>query len=187
MKKTIYALMIAVSATAFAANAKANDMEFKPYVGIDYNHMRDNAKFMRPYYHSASVNVGSMFSRYFGTELFYQYSMERKRLEGALGEGRRKSQFQAYGLDLMGYLPSSCNSYALIGTVGYGQYRFDSKHAGGHGTVRDHGEGYRFGGGALYNFNQNVALRGLVRYIEFDKIQGNDHAIEYSLGLRYTF
>ncbi|MDR1694058.1 MAG: porin family protein [Lactobacillaceae bacterium] len=186
MKKTVSALMIAVSAAAFAANANANNMEFKPYVGIDYNHVRDNVKHVRPYYNSASINVGSMYNKYFGTELFYQYSAEYRKLVDASGDGRLKSDFQAYGIDLMGYLPY-CDVYNFIGTVGYGQYRFDSKFGGAHGTLRDHGDGYRIGAGAMYDLNSNMSVRGLVRYIEFDKIDGNDHAIEYSLGLRYSF
>ena len=73
MKNTVAALMAAVSLTAFASQAQAEQV-YNPYIGINYNYSDANAKGLRPYYNSGSVNLGTSYNRYFGTELFYQFS-----------------------------------------------------------------------------------------------------------------
>ena len=68
MKRTIGALMVAASAIAFSASANA--YEFKPYVGLDYTY----SDFIGLNTNAATVNVGTSYNKYFGTELFYQFS-----------------------------------------------------------------------------------------------------------------
>ncbi|MFV0626673.1 MAG: outer membrane beta-barrel protein [Alphaproteobacteria bacterium] len=106
MKKTIGALMVAVSALALSADAKAApnfEHNFKPYVGFDYSYTTTSVKnTARPYFNSGKINVGTDYSKYFGTELFYQYSDKYKKSEAG---NKYNNKFQAYGLDLYGYLP----------------------------------------------------------------------------------
>lgn len=185
MKKTICALMIAVSAIALATAADATNMAFKPYVGVDYTHVRANATQLRPYFNAGAINLGVNYNKYFGTELFYQKSDEWAHRNG--DDPRGKISEQAYGLDLMGYLPLGCSKFSLVGTVGIGSYEVAGKQKPWMGTHKDTGLGYRFGAGLMYNVTNNVAVRGMFRYIEFDKVQDVDHALEYSLGVRYTF
>lgn len=82
MKYAVSSLMVAVSALAFSANANASD--FKPYVGLDYNYTDADADYQSPKYNSASVNVGTEYNKYFGTEVFYQYSDDDKNMLTAL-------------------------------------------------------------------------------------------------------
>lgn len=186
MKKTVGALMIAVSAIAYTANANAEklgNMEYKPYVGIDYSYSRVNAKHFRPSLNSMPINVGVNYNKYFGTEAYFQYSDEYKK---SVGLAHLKTQMQSYGLDLMGYLPLGCdNKFSLVGTFGLGDYKAKNKIAGY--TLRDSGYGWRYGAGAQYNITENVAVRGIVRYVDVHKIRDVDHLMEYNLGVRYTF
>ena len=186
MKYSVAALMVAVSAVAFTANANAEN-SFKPYVGVDYNYTDADAEHQSPKYNSASVNVGTNYNQYFGTEVFYQYSDDDKKHIGAI---ENQTSFQAYGLDLMGYLPLGCDQeFSLIGTAGIGEYTFDKNFSGWAAPKdqRDHGIGYRLGGGVLYNVDENVAVRALVRYVNLNDIKDFDDMWEYTAGVRYNF
>lgn len=191
MKNYMASLFVAVSAVAFAANANAEN-SFKPYVGLDYNYsavdtdaedLRSNLK-----YNSFSVNAGTQFNDYFGTEVYYQHSdnddinvIDDDRIDNV------SASFQSYGLDLMGYLPMGCEQeFALIGTVGIGEYIFDKEFRFDKGG-KDHGVGYRAGVGAMYNIDSDVAVRALVRYVNFNHIEGIDDMVEYTAGVRYNF
>ncbi len=183
--KKISALLTAISVFALSSTARAEDLnEYIPYVGVDYTYTDGVAKFERPHFNSGSVNVGTYYNRYFGTELFYQYSDDYKDGHGA---DRFKTSFQAYGLDLMGYLPLWCdNVISLVGTVGIGEYTFHHEFSNAKDR-RDHGYGYRAGIGLLYNFTENWGVRAMVRYVGLDQIEDFDHMMEYSAGIRYTF
>lgn len=183
MKKTLAAA--AVFMIAFANSAKAaQDGEYIPYVGIDYTYTDANVKYDRPHYNSGSVNIGTYYNKFFGTEMFYQRSDSHKEGHGA---DKSKTSFQAYGLDLMGYLPLGCDqTFALIGTVGIGEYIVRNQYSLGKGN-RDHGIGYRAGAGVLYNVDENWGIRVLARYVNLNHINDYDHMMEYSAGVRYTF
>ena len=74
MKKS---LMLAAAALALMTAGQAHadeDFKYTPYVGIDYTYSNAYADSMKPNYNSGSVNVGTMYNQFFGTELFYQYS-----------------------------------------------------------------------------------------------------------------
>lgn len=190
MKNTLGALMVAASAIAFSANAHAVEMKYNPYVGINYNYTDANAHRQSPYYNSASINLGTSYNKYFGTELFYQYSDSYKKSNKTTGE-KRSSDFQAYGLDLMGYLPLGCDQvFSLIGTVGIGEYKFEKKN--GYMTIGSHkhndsGYGYRAGLGAQYDLDENWTIRGIARYVGLDQVKDFDHMMEYSAGIKYNF
>lgn len=186
MKYAVSSLMVAVSALAFTANAQATE-SFKPYVGLDYNYTDADADHQSPKYNSASVNVGTEYNKYFGTEVFYQYSdSDKKHVKGI----ENKTSFQAYGLDLMGYLPLGCDQvFSLVGTAGIGEYTFDKEYSGFYAPKhqRDHGIGYRLGGGLQYKIDDKFAVRGLVRYVNLNDVNNFDDMWEYTAGVRYSF
>ena len=185
MKNTIATLLVAVSTIAVASTANA-ETSFAPYVGIDYNYDNGNGN----NFNSASVNVGTQFNDYFGTEVFYQQSDKDVKTFSDMRQETRK--FNAYGLDLNGYLPMGCDKeFSLIGSVGIGEYTFSTGYnMFGIFNNRDHGLGYRFGLGGLYNITDNVAVKAMARYVKFDKLDSftdETDMMEYTAGVRYNF
>ena len=183
MNKNI-ALLAAVSAIVLAGNANA--LEFKPYVGAQYNATHVNAKESTTNVdmNSYSVFAGTEYNRFFGTEVFYQNSNKWHKIDAA-GD-KIKVDFAAYGLDGYAYLPLGCDRiFSLFATAGIANYDFDTADAVTKGE--DNGLGYRLGAGAQYNFTSHVAVRALGRYIWTDKLEGMDHLAEFSLGLKYIF
>ncbi|MBQ8465406.1 MAG: porin family protein [Alphaproteobacteria bacterium] len=182
MKNTIATLLVAVS--AFAMNANAAD--FRPYVGVDYNYDNGNGND----FNSGTVNVGTQFNDYFGTEVFYQKSDSDVKTYGELRQQTRS--FDAYGIDFNGYLPMGCEQeFALIGSLGVGEYTFNTGYnVAANLNNRDHGIGYRFGLGGLYNVTNNVALKAMARYVKFNKLADETEEtdmMEYTAGVRYNF
>lgn len=185
MKNTIATLLVAVSTFAVAANANAEN-SFRPYVGVDYNYDNGNGN----NFNSGSVNVGTQFNDYFGTEVFYQRSDNDVKTYSLARQETR--YFNAYGIDLNGYLPMGCEKeFALIGSVGAGEYEFNTGYnAAGWANSRDHGLGYRFSLGGLYNITDDIALKAMVRYVKFDKLADETDEtdmMEYTAGIRYNF
>ena len=182
MKKTIATLLVAVS--AFAMNANAAD--FRPYMGVDYNYNNGNGN----NFNSGTVNVGTQFNDYFGTEVFYQKSDND--VKTYVNARQQTRNFNAYGLDFNGYLPMGCEQeFALIGSVGVGEYEFNTGYnAASVLNNRDHGYGYRFGLGGLYNITDSVAVKAMARYVTFDKLADKTDEtdmMEYTAGVRYNF
>lgn len=182
MNKNI-TLLAAVSFVALASSANA--LEFKPYVGAQYNatHVTNNLVDTNVNMHSYSVFVGTEYNKYFGTEVFYQNSNKwHKETE----DGKIKADFDAYGLDAYGYLPLGCDQViAPFVTAGIANYDFDLSSDEGKGS--DNGLGYRLGAGIQYHVTENIAVRALGRYVWTDKLDGMDHFSEFSLGMKYVF
>ena len=80
--KKIFSLALVASLVASTSAQAARDGEYLPYVGLDYAYSDTTAKHLRPHYNSASVNVGTMYNRFFGTEMFYQISDSYKKHSG---------------------------------------------------------------------------------------------------------
>ena len=190
MKNTVSALMVAVSAIAFSAGASA--FEYNPYVGINYNYGDVNTKGLSnayaPEFNSASVALGSSYNKYFGTEIFYQISDNygKNYTEEKIG-----SNFQAYGLDLYGYLPLGCDQvFSLVGTAGVAEYTFKHKNTiadSTRETNKDHGIGWRLGAGVQYSIDENWDFRAIARHVNFNKVDHLDHMMEYTAGIKYNF
>lgn len=183
MKKTIGALMVAVSAIAMSANAEA--LEYTPYAGVDYTY--SNFSHKGPNFNGGKIFAGAQYNQNFGTEVFYQRTLNVH--EGNESGARSSYHFDAFGIDALGYLPLGCEQkVSLIGTAGLARYRVADRT-----PHKEHGHdwswGYRLGAGAEYNVNENVAVRALVRYVDlgnFDNEDGGD-MWEYSLGAKYNF
>jgi OOP family OmpA-OmpF porin len=182
---------VAVSAVAIASSANA--FQYTPYVGADYAFSYVNPEGWpansKPQYSGVNVNVGTNFNQYFGTELFYQITggQHKRRFDGT---NTLKTNYQAWGLDLMGYLPFGCEgTFSLIGTAGVGAYYFSHKLDGVTNRGHDEAVGYRFGVGAIYNVTENWSVRSLVRYVSVDRsdVLNVDHLWEWSAGIRYNF
>lgn len=183
MKKSFLSVFtaVAVSGTsAFAATSQPS--AYIPYLGIDYGYVEAKAQKLKPYYNSFILNLGTKYNPYFGTEIFYQQTSSDSK---KFAEGKFKSSYRAYGLDIAAYLPLGCYHTAdLIATGGIGEYVFKKKFSGGK-HHNDSGWGYRVGGGIAYNFSENVSLRLLARYVGLDKVSDFNHLMEYSAGIRY--
>lgn len=170
-------------ATCFSFSAQAIENEYTPYLGLNYAYTTSTAKYIRPHNNSASLILGSTYNPYFSTEMFFQYSDKDKLPNSDIA----RTSFLAYGLDTIAYLPLGRNgSIAPLATLGIGEYTFKNKLTNSF-HKKDHGYGYRFGGGLSYFIDNNWSLRGIARYIKTDKIRNYDHLTEYTLGLRYTF
>ncbi len=183
MNKTL--LLAGAAAFLFAANANA--METKPYVGLDYNYssfdIAHNAQRIEDDYHNASIVAGSKFGHNFGVEAFYQRSLNDTR---NLAGQKYTSRIQAYGADLLGYLPLGCEQKVeLIAGVGLGEYEMKVREVG-YGSDKEEGLGYRFNVGAQYNITNDVAVRAMYRHVVLEH-SDLDRLNEYSLGVRYAF
>ncbi len=187
MKKT---LLLASVACLISANASAEMMQdLKPYVGIDY--VYDNADFKgaaseaKDNYNSGSINAGIELMDYVSLEAFYQMAGERKAHLPVSEGGELKSSFDAYGLDLYGYLPLGCEQkFSLLATTGMAVYDTEIKQ-GGHKIDKSR-IGYRVGGGAQYNLTDHIAARVVGRY-SYVGTRDLNHLAEVTAGIRYTF
>ena len=177
MKKNI-ALLAAVSVIALSYDANA--LDFRPYVGAQYNITDVNNKGLNTNMdmHSYSLFVGTEYNKYFGTEVFYQDTNTWHKI--VYGQ-KIKTDFEAYGLDTYAYLPLGCDQViAPFATLGIANYDFGKDNS-------DNGLGYRLGGGIQYHITNNIAIRALGRYVWADKLEGIDHLSEFSVGVKYVF
>ena len=108
-----------------------------------------------------------------------------KRTQDLPGGDKLKTRVYGYGLDIYGYQPLGCEGkYDLLASVGLANYNYK-----GESDTEDKGAnriGYRFGLGAMYNFNDNISARLMARYtyIGADSLH---HATELTAGMRYNF
>ncbi len=180
MNKNI-ALLAAVS--VFALSANANALEFRPYVGVQYNYTEVDADYVQADMNSYSVVVGTEYNRYFGTEVFYQNSDKSNDMVDGV---KLKSDFEAYGLDTYAYLPLGCDRvWSVFATAGIANYDTDTSSVEGKGE--DNGLGYRLGAGVQYSITNDLAVRALARQIWADKLEEVDDMKEFSLGVKYAF
>ncbi len=193
MNKT---LLLAGAACFLSLSANAAEIDVKPYVGLDYVYtsadMKDNMdQVLEDKYHSFNLNAGARFNKYVGVEAFYQKSgEEEKSVVDVDGDTlKAKTRFDAYGLDVAGYLPLT-EKLEGVASVGLAHYKFKLKAGGDYeGSESESNMGYRLGLGAQYNFDEHVALRVMGRFVQLD--DGSDDAIknlaELTAGVRYTF
>ncbi len=188
MKKTISALMVAVSAVAFSASANAAD--YTPYVGVDYVNSHVYSKNLQ----NASFNVGTKYNKHFGTEIFYQTPLESKTWnthevddDDNVSVIKNKVSYRSYGLDAYGYLPLGCDQvWSVLGTAGIAQVDTRYKETG-YKSEKENGWAYRIGAGVQYDVTENWAVRVLARYSFLDKVHKTDHMMDVTAGVRYSF
>ena len=198
MNKT---LLLAGVACLMATTANANMMDsakrmghnlvkdMTPYIGADYAYtnldLKGPAKHAKENFNSAKVNAGVDIGKHMGLEAFYQFGGSRKaHLREDQGGGTKKFKFNAYGLDLYGYMPLGCaQKFSLIGTAGVAVYDTELKYDTKESKSR---VGYRVGGGALYKVTDRMAARVVGRYGYVGGKELN-HVAEVTAGVRYSF
>lgn len=177
-------LISAPFALCFSSVAHAEDYAYIPYIGLDYGYINAHAAGTKPTYQAGGINIGTKYNDFFGTELFFQQTGSDSK---KIADGKYKSSFRAYGLDIAAYLPLGCeHRLDIFATTGIGEYVFNKKFTGDK-HHNDSGYGYRFGSGLMFNLDENISFRAAVRYVNLDKISGYDHMMEYSAGIRYHF
>ena len=182
MNKTLLLAGVACL-VSFGASAQ----EYKPYVGLDYafseadyskdaNHIKDD-------YSSMIINGGYKIGDYMGVEAFYQAAGDRKTHTSI---GRIKTGFDAYGVDLYGYMPLDCEGkFDMLASAGLAIYDTEVK---GVPVINENKSrvGYRFGLGAQYNITENIAARLMGRY-NYIGMSHLDNFQEVTVGARYSF
>ena len=182
MKKT---LLLAGVACLMSFNAHAQTYDVKPYVGLDYAYDRadfkKDAKDLKKGFNSGIINAGVRMED-IGIEGFFQVSGENKNHRT---DNTVKTKFNAYGLDMYGYLPLGCEKkFELLGSLGAGIYDIHMKdNSSKHNTTR---VGYRAGIGAQYDFNDNISARLMYRYTQLG-MKEVKNLNEVVAGLRYSF
>lgn len=164
--------------------ANADNYKYIPYIGVDYTFSDISAT--KASWHNNAINfrVGSEYSSYFGTELFFMQSDADKSYRN---DAKTKTSYRAYGLDIAAYLPMGCKKdFSIIATTGIGEYVIKNKlYPFKH--FNEHGYGYRFGGGFKYALTKNWQTRLIARYIKFNHLDTYKHAMEYTAGVEYHF
>ncbi|MBP5215889.1 MAG: porin family protein [Alphaproteobacteria bacterium] len=182
MKKITFFLTTLFFIGSFDSSALADTYKYSPYLGIDYAYNHTTARGFSPYYNIAGAHIGSDYSKYFSTELFVNRSNLNKRHPLNV-----KTYYISYGLDLMAYLPVNCRkTFYLLATSGIGEYIYTTKFVPLK-SHKEHGYGYRFGGGIKYDIDEHWQTKLIARYVNFDKVSGYDHDNEYSVALEYHF
>ena len=182
------------SANTYTTSEDTN--QIRPYIGVDVamssmdledNDYGDYSEYMEDSHNSLSLVVGAKFNRHVGVEAFIQQSSEEDK---DYGEGKTTNQYNAIGVDLIGYMPVS-HELELLASLGMAQYNFNVKE-----EYKDYEYwekdslntlGIRLGIGAQFYMTDNVALRGMARYVQFSDDDIIKNMVEFSLGLRYMF
>lgn len=154
---------------------------------------------------SLSFVVGAKFNKHFGLEAFYQKSVDGKNElgfdygEDLWAKDETSLSYTAMGVDAIGYLPIN-QDFELLASLGLAHYDFESKadyssysayddygYVEGSDTKDFKSLGVRVGIGAQYNLTNNLAIRGMARYIKMNDDDYVKSLTELSLGLRYMF
>ena len=180
--------------------SKNSDWRIRPVLGADFvysfvNFSDDSGiikEFAEDEYKAFSVSLGAKFNPYFGIEGFYQHSEEGESAllySSNLGIGKLKTSYIAYGVDLIGYLPTNVQNVTLLGSLGLGQYEFEAKYDGRYGSVSatEDGLGIRLGAGLQTNINDNVSFRLMGRYSHIGTEDAVDNMIDLTAGFRFYF
>lgn len=146
MKQVAKSLVVVGAMLAAGSVAADMDMDFKPFIGVDYlqawmsgkdvlTNTNVNAKdAFRRTFPGATVYVGAKFTENFGIELGGNWSSTQSRTStgattavvGGVPAGTaftyvNKTRRDSYHADLVGFLPIDC--WELFGSLGYGSVR----------------------------------------------------------------
>ena len=153
--------------------ASDNGFFFKPYVGADYeysnvNYSSGNGGIFARSLNGGDVHVGARVHKYLGFEASY-FDTAKSDKNNVLGLGINTTvKLQGEAFDVMGYIPVA-PKLELIGTVGVAHTQAKgTASAVGAITVSASENKGRFGGGAQYWIDDNLNVRGLLRYQDAD-------------------
>ena len=160
--------------------AKADQVQPKVYVGVDASRAQLEGAVGENALNTVGVHAGVRVNENFSVEVGTNKSLEGK----AAGT---KTDLHSYTFDVIGHAPlTEGKQLELLGTVGLVHSLAETTTAGV--TTKDDETGYALGVGLQYNLNEQLALRGLVRYEDVELANvGNDNAIRYTAGLNYNF
>lgn len=192
--KKITALALFVGLFSFNANASMNEIDFKPYVGIDLGYAYadvkdiDGEKLFKKNFATGNFNLGAKLHKNFGVEAFAQRGSNS---EKKFVNGKTEANYNAFGMDIIGYHPVK-SDLNLIGSFGLAYYDYKAKVSvyipREKETGHEKGIGYRFGFGLEQDINDKFAWRGMGRYVW---TEGVDDAVkgmfELTIGLKYKF
>lgn len=183
--------IISILAIFLANNAYADDLMFKPYVGVDYDYVHANYasgvdQILDKNINGADFHAGARINQYFGIEGSYLWTADSNKTVTGL---KTSVNLTGYTLDGMGYLPVTADKkLELIGTVGISRLRANVQFSGlltGSGSEWE--TKGRIGTGAQYWLTDKINTRALVRYQAADFSGVVDNAIIGSIGLNYQF
>lgn len=138
MKQVAKSLVVVGAMLAAGSVAADMDMDFKPFIGVDYlqawmpgkgvlTNTNVNARdAFRRTFPGATVYVGAKFTENFGIELGGNWSSTQSRTSTGTEAGNgftyvNKTRRDSYHADLVGFLPIDC--WELFGSLGYGSVR----------------------------------------------------------------
>lgn len=182
----------------------------RPYLGLEgafgtteYGNEIDKELFSKAT-KRMGIFAGLQFNQYVGLEAFYHIgNTKEKTISETITDYtsmklKDTANFNAYGLDLMGYIPVGKAVDIVLG-LGYGWYDFKGKVDLNiyNSSVeenyeikfkgKDKSEAVRFTLGTQFLLNDNWAVRLLGRYADFSSDDAVKNIMEISLGLRYMF
>lgn len=164
----------------------------------------DTNELINPNHSGLSLNIGAQFDDNFSLEAFLEHissstaDIDFYYTGNKISHYKSKTSGLAFGLDAMGYAPITDTKFSFIGSFGVGYYKFDGEfnvvNYVTNAELSESGDetnvAFRIGFGGQYAFAENLALRGMVRYIALnsdDNEDAVDGLIDISLGLKYTF
>lgn len=217
-KRNFSAAFVAALAgiAAWSYSAQAQNMTFKPYIGIDLMRMgvnyNDNYNagggivlngnsLLEDSLDGLGIHVGNRFHKNFGVELGYFRTREEDKdipAGATVGPGvvaaapfSTSVKVQGLTLDGLGYLPvTESGQFELIGTAGVSWMKgeIEATIPGvGSGNSDESEFGFRAGGGAQFNLTDKFSIRGLARYQTADFEDVVDNAWTYTVGVNFSF
>ena len=160
-------------------------------------------KYFGDNHNSFSFVVGAKINKNFGLEAFYQSSGEEGYSDYDYDHGFEEKtetslSYTAMGIDAIGYIPIN-QDFEILASLGLAQYDFEAKYkyswieydynySENEDETKDFDSlGIRVGIGAQYNLTNNLAIRGMARYVKLNDDDIIKSMTELSLGLRYMF
>lgn len=175
---------------------------FSPVSGIDIpaNQVIDNQD-------NISIVIGTRPNKNFGIEAFYSRSYNKNKITriNNVSVGSENyhtveeftNEYQAFGVDLLGYLPVT-EYFDFIAFVGVGKYYFDNNASFVVNYLdstpvdkfsqdySDDSLAWRVGGGVQFNIARGIVLRSMYRFIKLNS-DAVDYLQEFSVGIRFLF
>jgi len=187
--KSFFALTGAL--LTIAGSAQAWHLSTAPYIGAEYGYAIGNYKedYVKDTYKDNTdfwaVSLGVRATEYFGAEIFYQQSQTAEQEKNGI---KTEGSYYAYGVDFIGYLPTSDLSFSFLASAGAGMYKLEGKYRSDSSDY-DYDKvtsAMRLGLGMQYHLTQFMAVRVMARYV----ISDSDYLremYEFAGGVQLTF
>lgn len=196
---------VSVAMLTALTSVQVQASEARPYLGVDFTYNKfgiddDATGYVEDQFNAFKINAGVRLNRYVGIELFYQKSGEEEKSKMTDYEDvklKTKVKFEAVGVDVKGYLPTSVEKLDVYGTVGLAKYDFSGDvkatnlvtGVSASEDVSEKNTGLRFGLGAEYKLDDHWSADVSGRYVKINSGKEDyfDDLKEFSLGVKYSF